>query len=86
MRDFQTDAAEGRVIAGRLANDIPGTPEAFGANVELTLHAGRRPEIRVLEGELGIQQARGMSLSEHEALDRELFGDDDEEGDNEAEA
>jgi len=40
----------------------------------------------VLEGELGIQQARGMSLSEHEALDRELFGDDDEEGDNEAEA
>ena len=69
VRHFQTDAAEGRVIAGRLA-----------------LHAGRRPEIRVLEGELGIQQARGMSLSEHEALDRELFGDDDEEGDNEAEA
>ena len=86
VRHFQTDAAEGRVIAGRLANDMPGTPEAFGANVELTLHAGRRPEIRVLEGELGIQQARGMSLSEHEALDRELFGDDDEEGDNEAEA
>ena len=79
VRDFQTEAVEGRVIAGRLANDIPGMPEAFGANVELTLHAGRRPEIRVLEGELGSQQARGMSLAEHEALDRELFGDDEED-------
>ena len=79
LSDFQTEAAEGRVIAGRLANDIPGSPDAFGAAAELTLHAGRRPEIRVLEGDLAHVQARGMSLAEHEALDRELFGDDDEE-------
>lgn len=86
LRDFQQAACEGRVVEGRLANDIPGSPDAFGARVELTLHAGRRPEVRVLEGTLGERQARGMSLAEHEALDRELFGDDEPEGDDPAEA
>lgn len=81
LRDFQQATCEGRVIEGHLANDIPGSPDAFGARVELTLHADRRPEIRVLEGTLAAQQARGLSLTEHEALDRELFGDDDFEDD-----
>lgn len=85
LRDFQQTACEGRVVEGHLANDIPGSPDAFGARVELTLHADRRPEIRVLECSLGEVQARGMSLAEHEALDRELFGDDDFE-DDESEA
>ena len=76
LRDFQTEAAEGRVVGGRLANDIPGYDDAAGAPVELTLHAGRRPEIRVLAGSLGEVQARGMTLAEHEALDRTLFPDD----------
>lgn len=84
LRDFQQAACEGRVVEGHLANDIPGSPDAFGARVELTLHADRRPEIRVLEGSLGEVQARGMSLAEHEALDRELFGDDFEDDESEA--
>ena len=50
---------------------------AVGARVELVLHADRRPEIRVLEGSLAKLQARGMSLAEHEALDKLLFPEDD---------
>ena len=80
---FQSEMAEGRVIQGRLANEIPGSPDAFGARVELSLHADRRPEIRVLEGSLAEQQTRGMNLAEHEALDRVLFPDDEEEWDEE---
>lgn len=64
-------------MAGRIANDIPGSPDAAGARVELVLHADRRPEIRVLEGSLAKLQARGMSLAEHEALDKVLFPEDD---------
>lgn len=81
---FQTEAVEGRVVKGRLANDVPGHEDAFEAAVKLTLHAGRRPEIRVLEGSLAETQARGMTLAEHEALDKLLFGDDEEDEDAEA--
>ncbi|MDO5532774.1 DUF2199 domain-containing protein [Sutterella sp.] len=83
LRDFQTPAAAGRKVRGTLANDIPGSPDGFGAAVELTLHADRRPAIRVLEGSLAELQGRGMTAAEHEALDRELFGDDDFEEDEE---
>lgn len=47
LLSFQSEMAEGRVMAGRIANDIPGSPDAAGARVELVLHADRRPEIRV---------------------------------------
>lgn len=47
LLSFQSEMAEGRVMAGRIANDIPGSPDAVGARVELVLHADRRPEIRV---------------------------------------
>lgn len=77
LLSFQSEMAEGRVMAGRIANDIPGSPDAAGARVELVLHADRRPEIRVLEGSLAKLQARGMSLAEHEALDKVLFPEDD---------
>lgn len=89
LRDFQQVPCEGRLVAGRLANEIPGSPDAFNAAVELTLHAGRRPEIRVTEGTLAELQVRGMTFAEHEALDRELFGDlkdEDEEEPPEAQA
>lgn len=79
LLSFQSEMAEGRVMAGRIANDIPGSPDAAGARVELVLHADRRPEIRVLEGSLAKLQARGMSLAEHEALDKVLFPEDDME-------
>lgn len=87
LRDFQTARCEGRVIEGTLANDIPGYPEAFGSRASLTLHAGRRPEIRAEEGMLAGVQQQGMTLAEHQRIDLELFpegyaDDDEEEGSN----
>ncbi len=81
LAHFQQDAVEGLQVEGRIANDIPGYEDAFGAKVVMTLHAGRRPEVTVTEGSLAEDQKAGLTLDAHRELDAILFGDDEEEGD-----
>lgn len=79
---FQTPEAEGLVTEGFIANDVPDYPDALGARVRLTCHAGRRPTIEPLEGTLAEDYAKGLSETRHRALDAALFGDEDEEAED----
>lgn len=83
LETFGAAEAAGIEGEGRLANDIPGYEDAMGALVRVELMADRRPVITVLEGKLAEVQARGMTLAEHVELDGILFGDDDDEADDE---
>ena len=73
LRVFQTEGAEGMKTLGHLANEVPGYDDAFGAALEITLHADRRPSIRMIEGSLAKAQAEGLTLAAHRALDEVLF-------------
>lgn len=85
LEGFQTEAVDDVEIEGRIANDVPGYPDAMGARVRLALHSERRPEVTVLDGTLAQAQAKGLTLDEHRALDETLFGGPDEAGDSDFE-
>ena len=78
---IQTPDAEGLVFEGRIANEIPGAEDALGSRVRVRCFADRRPAAEALEGSILEAQRKGLTLAEHEALDRLLFGDDEEEED-----
>ena len=69
LRVFQTEGAEGMKTLGHLANEVPGYDDAFGAALEITLHADRRPSIRMIEGSLAKAQAEGLTRAAHRARD-----------------
>lgn len=76
---YQSDAADTLTGRGVLANDIPGYADAEGAPVAVTFAAARRPIFVVDQTSLlGRTQAEGLSLEDHEALDKILFGDDED--------
>ena len=83
LNAFQTAEAEGLEIEGLLANDIPGYEGSEGLPVLLTMHADRRPSVTVLKGDLAEDQREGLSLEDHVELDRILFGDDEDEDEEE---
>ncbi len=83
LNAFQTAEAEGLEIEGLLANDIPGYEGSEGLPVLLTTHADRRPSVTVLRGDLAEDQREGLSLEDHVELDRILFGDDEDEDEEE---
>ena len=83
---IQTPDAEGLVFEGRIANEIPGAEDALGSRVRVRCFADRRPAAEALEGSILEAQRKGLTLAEHEALDRLLFGDDEEEDEDEVEA
>ncbi len=75
---FQSELAEGMKAEGTLANEVPSYDDAFGARLEIVLHADRRPSIRILEGSLAKAQTEGLTLEAHRALDEVLFPPEDE--------
>ena len=82
LEAFQSHAADRLTGDGRLANDIPGYEDAAGARVEVMFSSERRPVFVVDAGNsLGRDQRSGLSLEDHQALDDILFGDDEDEDD-----
>ena len=77
---FQTPDADRLSGTGILANSIPGYEDADKVTVAITFSSERRP-IFVLEpgNSLADDQKAGLSLEDHYALDELLFGDDEDE-------
>lgn len=78
LASFQTEKANDLVFVGKLANDIPGYPDALGTTVRMQCFRDRRPNITVLSGSLADAQVTGLDEKAHRRLDNTLFGDDDD--------
>lgn len=84
LEAFRTEMADRLTGEGRLANDIPGYEDASNAIVKVAFSSERRPVLTVdSSNSLGQDQKNGLSLEDHQALDNILFGDDEEEADEE---
>ena len=82
---YETDTlGELKTLEGRLANEVPGYEMSIGEAVEIEVLPDARPMFVMKgDGDLAQEQRSGITLERHEELHEILFGDDEEDFEDE---